>query len=66
MSAPIVASPCIEVCTLDPRTGLCEGCLRTLDEIAVWGVLSNRQKREVWKLLSQRRLAFNASKAERP
>jgi len=33
-------SPCISVCRMDPRTGLCEGCLRTIDEIAVWGSMT--------------------------
>ena len=31
-----VASPCIGVCTLDPGSELCTGCLRTGDEIALW------------------------------
>ena len=29
-------SPCIKVCVLDPLTGFCRGCGRTLDEIAIW------------------------------
>ena len=64
MSAPTVASPCIDVCSIDPRTGWCEGCLRTIDEIAAWGVLNNAQKREVWKLLPQRRAAVAAQRSE--
>jgi predicted Fe-S protein YdhL (DUF1289 family) len=64
MSAPTVASPCIDVCSIDPRTGWCEGCLRTIDEIAAWGVLTNAQKREVWKLLPQRRAAVAAQRSE--
>ena len=31
-----VPSPCISVCRMDAASGLCEGCLRTLDEIAAW------------------------------
>ena len=31
-----VSSPCIRVCTLDPETGLCEGCGRTREEITRW------------------------------
>ena len=27
-------SPCINVCRMDERTGWCEGCQRTLTEIA--------------------------------
>ena len=29
-----VQSPCVNVCRMDEHTGLCAGCLRTLDEIA--------------------------------
>ena len=64
MSAPVVASPCINVCQIDPRTGLCEGCLRTLDEIAAWGVLDNGQKRAVWKQLPKRRAASEAERTK--
>ena len=34
--API-ASPCINICRIHRETRLCEGCGRTLDEIARWG-----------------------------
>jgi predicted Fe-S protein YdhL (DUF1289 family) len=43
------------VCTIDPATGWCAGCLRTIDEIAAWGSLDDRAKRAVWKLLPARR-----------
>ena len=43
---------------MDERTGWCEGCLRTLDEIADWSAMDARAKRAVWKLLPQRREAF--------
>ena len=63
---PTVASPCVNVCSIDARTGWCEGCLRTIDEIAAWGVLNNAQKREVWKLLPQRRRAVDdAARSEK-
>lgn len=45
---------------MDPVTGLCTGCLRTIDEIAAWGVLSDDQKREVWDLIFERRTAAPA------
>ena len=31
-----VPSPCVSVCQMDPRSGFCLGCARTLDEIASW------------------------------
>ena len=30
---------------------LCVGCLRTLDEIALWGRMEDEAKREVWRLI---------------
>ena len=53
-----VASPCINVCRMDAASGLCEGCLRTLDEIAAWGTMDDGDKRVVWQRLEQRRAAW--------
>ena len=49
-----VASPCINVCRMNPDTGLCEGCLRTLAEIAAWSGMSGDEKREVLARLAAR------------
>jgi predicted Fe-S protein YdhL (DUF1289 family) len=51
MPAP---SPCNSVCRMDAATGWCEGCFRTLDEIAAWGRMPDAQKRAVWRQLGQR------------
>ncbi|HZQ61492.1 MAG TPA: DUF1289 domain-containing protein [Casimicrobiaceae bacterium] len=50
-----VASPCINVCTLDARTGFCLGCQRTIDEIVAWGALDDERKRAVLAQLPARR-----------
>ena len=50
-----VASPCIEVCRMNPRTGRCDGCYRTLDEIAQWSEYSEAEKRAVLARLPRRR-----------
>lgn len=50
-----VPSPCINVCRMNPSTGWCEGCGRTIDEIAAWGRLDDDAKRAVWAQLPQRR-----------
>lgn len=42
-----VTSPCVSDCTIDPITNVCRGCYRTLDEIALWGVMSNEEKQKV-------------------
>ena len=43
-----VPSPCINVCDMAPDTGLCRGCMRTIDEIVAWGSASDEAKRAVW------------------
>ncbi len=53
--AASVPSPCISVCRIDAATGLCVGCLRTLDEIAGWGSLDDDARRAVWSAIEQRR-----------
>ena len=50
------ASPCISICRMDEATGWCEGCLRTIDEIAVWSLLDDEERRQVNLQLSQRRV----------
>jgi predicted Fe-S protein YdhL (DUF1289 family) len=59
-----VASPCINVCRLDPATGWCQGCARTIDEIARWSQLTEVQRADVWRLLPQRRIALGLRKVE--
>ena len=49
-----VASPCINVCKMNPDTGLCAGCLRTLAEIAAWSGMSPDEKRAVLARLAAR------------
>ncbi len=49
-----VASPCVSICRMDAASGLCEGCLRTLDEIACWSSLDDDAKREVLARLDDR------------
>jgi len=64
MPAP-VASPCVNVCHIEPGTGCCEGCLRTLDEIAGWISYSDEMKRAVWRRIAVRRDAAAERAAER-
>jgi len=49
-----VPSPCINVCRMVPATGLCEGCLRTIDEIVAWGRADDDYKRAVWGEIRRR------------
>ena len=51
----MISSPCTKVCTIDPRSGLCAGCGRTLDEIARWGSLAEAERQRIMAELPQRR-----------
>ncbi len=61
-----VASPCIGVCRMDDATGLCAGCLRTLDEIALWSVLDDAAKRAVRCELGRRRAEWRRLRRGEP
>ncbi|MEO8186559.1 MAG: DUF1289 domain-containing protein [Burkholderiaceae bacterium] len=52
-----VPSPCISVCRMDASSGWCEGCLRSIDEIARWSQMGDDEKRAVWVQLAGRRTA---------
>ncbi|GAB3470128.1 hypothetical protein GCM10027321_40140 [Massilia terrae] len=49
-----VPSPCINVCQMAPDTGLCIGCMRTIDEIIAWSSASDDYKRAVWAEIRRR------------
>ena len=53
--ASSIASPCIKVCCVDPESGLCLGCQRTLPEIAAWGRLSPDQRDAIMAELPARK-----------
>lgn len=55
MTEPEVASPCVNVCQMDPDSGYCRGCLRTIEEITDWLDMSNDEKRAVIAQLEQRK-----------
>lgn len=40
-------SPCINICRITAATGWCEGCRRTMAEIAGWPGYGPAQRREV-------------------
>ena len=50
----MVSTPCIKICTMDARTGLCAGCGRTLDEIAGWGTMTEAERLRVMQSLPAR------------
>ncbi len=50
-----VLSPCVSICRMSELTGLCEGCLRTIEEIAQWGNADEESRRVILSRIAQRR-----------
>ena len=55
MSESPPPSPCIAVCVLDPASGYCRGCFRTIAEIAQWPALAAEEKRRILATVTARR-----------
>lgn len=52
-----ISTPCIKVCAVDGRTGLCIGCGRTLREIAAWSSYDEPRRRAIMTELPARMAA---------
>jgi predicted Fe-S protein YdhL (DUF1289 family) len=50
-----IATPCIQVCTVDGQSGLCLGCFRTLQEIAGWARFTDDERAALMAELPSRR-----------
>lgn len=48
-----LVSPCVSICALD-EDDICVGCFRTGGEVSIWGLLSNDEKREVFRRIDLR------------
>jgi predicted Fe-S protein YdhL (DUF1289 family) len=55
LGEPTPVSPCVGICLLDPATGHCRGCVRSVAEIAGWYQASAAEKRAILPRLSERR-----------
>ena len=51
---PHVPSPCVSICTMNPSSQLCQGCLRSLSEIGEWSRADDAHKRQIWQRIAQR------------
>jgi uncharacterized protein len=43
----MTASPCIGICQIEPSSGLCLGCARSLDEIGRWRDASELERKRI-------------------
>ncbi|AWI83404.1 DUF1289 domain-containing protein [Alloyangia pacifica] len=50
-----VETPCVNICVVHRESGLCTGCLRTLDEIAGWAGYTPEERRAIMQELPERK-----------
>ncbi len=54
----MLSSPCINLCKMDPASGLCQGCFRTLEEITAWARSDEERQAEILTAVAARRALF--------
>jgi uncharacterized protein len=59
----MIESPCVKICTLDARSGVCLGCGRTIDEIAGWAAMGAAERTRVMRELPARLSAHAPAEA---
>jgi predicted Fe-S protein YdhL (DUF1289 family) len=47
-------TPCIHVCVIDADAELCAGCGRTIEEIAHWSQMTDRERAAIMRGLPER------------
>jgi predicted Fe-S protein YdhL (DUF1289 family) len=50
-------SPCIRTCVIDPHSGYCHGCARTLHEISYWTRYTVEERQHILQQLPTRQIA---------
>lgn len=53
-SVKAISSPCINVCAVSGKTGICVGCGRSLKEIGAWSRMSEAERRDIMSALPAR------------
>jgi len=53
-------SPCEKICVVDPASGLCRGCGRSLAEIERWTRYSDTERAQVMTQLPERLKAMQS------
>lgn len=49
-----IESPCIKICVIEPKSRLCTGCLRSIDEIGAWSRMTAEARSAVMAELPER------------
>jgi uncharacterized protein len=49
-----IATPCVQICVVDPLSALCIGCGRSVAEIAAWGAMTDSERTAIMRRLGER------------
>ena len=49
-----IDSPCVKVGVIEPKSRLCTGCLRSIDEIGAWSMMKPEVRRAIMAELPDR------------
>lgn len=60
----MLPSPCINLCQMNPKSGLCQGCFRSIDEITGWAQSDDATRSRILAAVAQRRQAEQPTAAE--
>jgi uncharacterized protein len=64
----LIETPCEKICIVDPPSGLCRGCGRSLAEIGNWTAYSDAERSRIMAELPDRldAMGVRADAAKRP
>ncbi|QDK24551.1 DUF1289 domain-containing protein [Leptospira weilii] len=51
----MIRSPCNKICIMDSKSGYCQGCFRTIDEIGNWSRYSDAERENLFLKLKVRK-----------
>ena len=57
MNKKHIISPCVGICSIDPDSDLCIGCLRSSSEIAIWPQIDNQVAFQIMKEIKGRSIS---------
>jgi predicted Fe-S protein YdhL (DUF1289 family) len=56
-----IKSLCIGICEIEVDSGLCSGCLRNINEIITWAILSEEARDQIVNRLHLRKIENSAN-----
>lgn len=62
MSRTPIKSPCVKVCFVDPKSQICVGCFRTMEELGRWTRYTDTEREAIMQALPGREAAYRENR----